>query len=447
MTLSGATRELRHSARPPTWQELTDVVRHFATQMSADRARGDEPVFFLSYSGHGAANRDGVYYLSLSDGELSQSRLYDDIVDHLPARYHHLFIDACHAEAVVGSRGRFDKQSMAEVVPIDASLLSRALSQHPSVGILLAATVDQEAHEWSRISAGIFTHELLSAMSGAADVNGDGLIEYSEVSAFVAAANRNVADPRASLTVKVSPPLSNHHAPLADLALLDGAAFLQGSLAQLGHFFIELESGERYLDANFSDMRSARVVLPAGVSAFVRTSTHEAEIGKLAVGETISLQALQFSRPMLASRGSIDASYRAALFASGYGAVYYQGFVDSSGADSVRFPDTAIEMTSGAPRKAAAYSVWAVSGASVVTAAVGLGVLLDAKKAFDHTDIEVAARRANARYELGRAVAIAGGATAIALSVLGAVLWPHTSVSGAISADAHGAVVAAGSAF
>ena len=43
----------------------------------------------------------------------------------------------------------------------------------------------------------MFTHELLSGMLGAADVNGDLVVEYTEVQAFVAAANRDIKDPRA----------------------------------------------------------------------------------------------------------------------------------------------------------------------------------------------------------------------------------------------------------
>ena len=56
--------------------------------------------------------------------------------------------------------------------------------------MILATTLGQQAHEWSAIESGVFTHELLSGLLGAADVNADQRIEYTELQAFIAAANR-----------------------------------------------------------------------------------------------------------------------------------------------------------------------------------------------------------------------------------------------------------------
>ena len=79
---------------------------------------------------------------------------------------------------------------------------------------MLAHSADQQTHEWERWQGGIFTHELVSGLRGAADLNGDGAIEYSELGAFISAANSGVSDPHARLEVAVRPPRGDERAPL-----------------------------------------------------------------------------------------------------------------------------------------------------------------------------------------------------------------------------------------
>ena len=67
-------------------------------------------------------------------------------------------------------------------------LAKNSLARFPNVGAIMATASDAESHEWDAIEQGVFTHELISALRGAADVNGDGKIEYSEASAFFNAA-------------------------------------------------------------------------------------------------------------------------------------------------------------------------------------------------------------------------------------------------------------------
>jgi hypothetical protein len=54
-------------------------------------------------------------------------------------------------------------------------------------------------------------------LAGAADVNGDGRVEYSEVAGFLAAASASVDDPRARLAVHTRAPQQSPHTPLVDL--------------------------------------------------------------------------------------------------------------------------------------------------------------------------------------------------------------------------------------
>jgi uncharacterized caspase-like protein len=163
-------------------------------------------VVLVFYSGHGRRREDGPASLTLLDGELTQKVLYEHILGALQARYVHLLVDACHAEAVVHPRDA--QAAVVDAAPADvASYLSeKTLARFPHVGAIVASTSSAQAHEWDVYQRGVFTHEVLSGLRGAADVDGNGQIEYSELAAFLAAANRSVRDPRARLETVVRPP-------------------------------------------------------------------------------------------------------------------------------------------------------------------------------------------------------------------------------------------------
>jgi hypothetical protein len=182
LTVMDADTQGRHpgaaaAARAPTLANVLGIVRAIGPKMAADRSRGDEPVFYLVYSGHGTRSADSTPYLALLDAGLTETVLYDQVLATLPAAYVHLIIDACNAAAVLGVRG-FDRELDARSQPLAPSELADATWQrHPAVGAIVATTADEETHEWSRFESGVFTHEVLSGLAGAADVNGDGAVE------------------------------------------------------------------------------------------------------------------------------------------------------------------------------------------------------------------------------------------------------------------------------
>src|SRR5439155_644568 len=84
-----------------------------------------------------------------------------------------------------GKRNWVDDQVPAEEDRSDqqvkAFLAAEDLSQYPRAGVIVATSGDQDTHEWARYQSGILSHELRSALSGAADVNGSGRIELSSL--------------------------------------------------------------------------------------------------------------------------------------------------------------------------------------------------------------------------------------------------------------------------
>jgi hypothetical protein len=429
--------ELNGQAEPPNLPSIRAAVSALAERIKRDRAAGHQVVFYFAFSGHGAESQAQEPYLALLGGMLTRQVLYDEILAALPATYAHLFIDACHAGAVVGVRGgdffagREESARTASVAP--TSLVARpeeALrTRFPSVGVVLASTADQETHEWSAIEGGVFTHELLSALLGAADINGDQRIEYSEVQAFIAAANREIDDVRALPRVLAYPPPINLNVALVSLDALVDSAVLHGRAGKLGHFRIELSNGQRYLDAHLAPEQAVVLALPAHGTAFVRTAGHEAEL-ELRPGKELAIEGLRLVPESKSARGSVDRSLRSGLFASTYDAGYYKGFVDSVGAVGVDFRAAEQLRASAGVSPARVVSIGLLVTAAAATAvSIYTGVqAARAQRAFDDEPLAGPAAEHAQRFQQYSAAAWGTGIGAGLCTALAIWVWPSTSV-------------------
>ncbi len=322
-----------HVDGPPTLVALRRAV-------AALEQQDPETTVYLVFSGHGAIGDTGEPYLALLDGSLTRAVLFDEILARIPASRVHVIIDACHAAGVVGLRGRrFGSQVDGKTAQVSEEARKRWVEQNtldrfPHVGVLASTSTGESAHEWSVLEAGVFSHELLSGMWGAADVNGDQRIEYSELQSFVAAANRAIDDPRAKPSVVARSPPLDPHAVVIDLARFRNTAMLTGDASSLGHFHVELSNGRRHLDGNLS-APSVTLVVPAG-EAFVRAHDREFSVQARA-GSSIQLASLPAQPLDSVARGGASSAFRRALFAEPYTPDYYRGYVDVVGATSVRF--------------------------------------------------------------------------------------------------------------
>ncbi len=451
LTVLDSETQRRHpalaaSTLPPTLANLLAAVDDFVRKMEADRKRGDMPVFYLTFSGHGVRPEQGAPFLALIDGEITQELLAKRILAKLPARYSHLLIDACHAGGVVGVRGSLFAQEVdAHTVAVKprevaAALDTQSILHIPTVGVLLATTSGQEAHEWSQYQGGVFTHEVISGLLGAADVNGDHKIEYSELHAFVAAANRDLADPRALPHVVAQPPAADQNAPLINLDQMHHATLLSGRFASLGAFHIELANGLRYLDAHLGADLLTTLVLPKGGRALLLSPDAEAEL--ILDGKPITVERLSRKRPETTSRGALELTYRSGLFASEFSIGYYRGFVDSSGALGVSFerPEIAMnERRSAVYRRPLASALFTTAG--VLTAAciiTTIDLALQVRPDFDRMQLPQAASGASERLTNDLGAAIGTGIGALLTGVAGALLWPRGARRSALVGSANG---------
>jgi hypothetical protein len=275
----------------------------------------------------------------------------------------------------------------------------------------------------------VFTHELLSGLRGGADVNGDRRIEYSEMAAFLAAANRAVLAPQARLKTMVHAPRANPRVALVSLAAARGGAWLEGRPVLSGRFYVEDARGERLADLHPEDRYRFALLVPAETPLYVRTDAGEAEV-QLRAGQRLDFDGLSFHRTGLRSRGALDSSLRRGLFATAFGPSYYRGYVDQQETlVPVELPlvvaESATPPAADGPGHAGSIAAFATSGALLATG-VGFGAAAwHARSQFQDTQFERPALDARDRYNRYRAVAITAAVAALAAAAVGYYLYGH----------------------
>jgi len=428
--------EAAQVARAPTLANLRLAVSAIAAQIQKDKARGASPVVFLTFSGHAALNDQGEYYLSLLDGELTRAVLYDEILEPLRDARVHLIVDSCHAAGVVGVRGAFDHELEGSRVQLksaerDAWLARYTPARFPNLGVLVASTEGQEAHEWSQIEAGVFTYEVTSALLGAADVNGDLRIEYSEVAAFVARANQALENPTAVPELLARAP-SGNSAVLLDLTQLTRSLVLTGDPGALGKFYVELSDGERWLGAHLPNGGRMVLALPLRAGSYLRSGEREAEI-PLTSSRVVALESLRFVPGAVGTRGSVARALQQSLFAEPFGAAYYRQFVAGSELPEVHFgeppralPVLAVGSADRVARTNAAPAIAFGVGAGLSTA---VALTSGALALHSYSEFKAEARQREATELQGdvtryRNVALVAGALGVVAGVGAWLTWP-----------------------
>jgi hypothetical protein len=419
---------LASSAAPPSLAELRRAIAGWKPRIQADRDAGHDPVLLLFFSGHGARTPEGDAALVFTDGLLGRAALYDEVLAEIPARYVHLVVDACYAESVVRPRDAHATTVPLSPRDVDAFGAKTTLARFPHVGALIGSSVASRTFEWDAIEHGVFTHALLSGMRGGADVNGDGRIEYSEIHAFLTAANRDVPDARARLSVVAEPPRIDRRAPLLDVTALTSGAVLTGAPARLGHFWVEDELGRRVLDFRAERDFRVRLRVPAG-RLYLRNDATEATLG-VEDGELVAFDSLQFFAQTTRARGAIEGAMQRGLFAAPFGPTYYRAFLDGKddmGLVPVEAPAPDAPISAGVapgsrfPSRTAAWTMLAVGGALAIASGACAVAAIQAKHDYDRTSLEREAADLRDRFTTLRTLAI-GGAITTSVAV-GVSLW------------------------
>ena len=335
------------TAKQPTPKAVREGYARLVKRMRKAKAQG-EVELTIYYSGHGDVGPDGRGFLTLDGGRLTKHDLFSGMLGKSPADHNHILIDACRSEELVLSRGKGwqpDRLQGDYSRNVEQYLENDQLSSYPNTGVILASSVDQKTHEWDVYRGGIFTHQLVSGLRGAADLNGDGKVEYSEMGGFVSAANRGVSDPRGKLDVVVRAPAGNQRAPLLihdDIGDKRVALFVG---TDVNHYVLEDRRGVRLADLRRGDAHPTYVRLPEGDIFITRqTETHggttrkEAKISSTDTGAVLVRQ-LAFASPQRESRGALVDAFRSGLFRVGYGPSYYAGYTAQEDMLGIGEPD------------------------------------------------------------------------------------------------------------
>jgi hypothetical protein len=315
--------ELVSRSRPPTLANLRAALASLYAQAGAAERQGFATELVFIFVGHGSRDDAGRGQLHLADGPFTRADLFHEVVGASPARRTHLIIDACSAFSVVAGRGA--KEATSTQSELNAFLAGNDLADYPTVGALTLTSDDRETHEWSRLRAGVFSHEVRAALAGAADVNRDGRLEYSEVAAFVDAAASGLDVFGKHFRTFVWPPAQDRRAPLLDLRDGRGTRVVVLGERLSGHYSFESDRGERWAELHKDAGAAVILALPANERFFFRSASAETEIA--ASTEIVRLDEPPSSPLALVQRGSLDWALSEGLFARAFSDAYYRGFL------------------------------------------------------------------------------------------------------------------------
>ena len=307
-TFDGETARLAGDVRPSgpaTWPALVATLERFFARMHGDSE------LFLFYSGHGdVAHGEG--YVLLEDRRLSRSMLYQ-LLARSPARRNHVVVDACKSYFLAFERGPGGERA-AYARAFAETQVPAALA---NTGFVLSTSSDRDSHEWERYQAGVFSHEVRSALRGAADLDGDGRVSYGELGAFLATANQGIANRRFRPDFAIRPPANQLGADV--LAWAGRAAVTLGPALGpgLGHVYVETASGERLLDGHAAAGQALALRLPSTRPLFVRSADDSRE---RAIDENapLAIDALVAAAATTAHRGALHLAFEQ-LFATPFG--------------------------------------------------------------------------------------------------------------------------------
>ena len=371
-------------SRQPTRRELIKAMGEIRGAVLQARKRGSRTVFYFYFAGHGDVGADRQGYINLLNSRFSRADLYREVIARSPADLNHIIIDACNAYFLVNRRGGGGQA--AYQAAMRSFLAAESLSRHPNTGVLLSTATMAETHEWSRYRSGIFSHQVLSALYGSADVNGDRSVDYHEVAAYVAAANLKVRDSRARLSIFSRPPRSNLKASLVDLRSMKRVsrgqarpvsgrvgAFLEIPRSLAGHYYLEDDRGVRYMDFNKSTEQPLRLALLDRPYYYLRSRTREAKID-MGGSSDLNASRLTFVNISTRSRGSVEQSFRQDLYVYPFGRSFAAGYATARRTSPVPAVDQRDQVP--APPWYKRLGSWKWIAAGTATAALATGITL-----------------------------------------------------------------------
>ena len=269
-----------------------EIARHQNT--------GGTAAFYFVYAGHGDV-RNGEGYVTLADGPLTRTDFYVNVIGRSLADINHVVIDACKAYYLVFGRGEAEPpERVAYAKPFGEDMWFR----RENTGFLLSTSSAGESHEWEAFQSGVFSHEVRSALRGAADLNADGKLSYNEVAAFVYAANKAIPNAKYRPDFLAIPPV--HDDTFANLNNEESATLILDA-AEPHHYLIESGDGHRLADVR-PGVTGLTIRIGGGQSYLLNLDTNR-EYELNGSGETVRLSTLEGNAPRVGARGAAQKAF------------------------------------------------------------------------------------------------------------------------------------------
>ncbi|MDB4980871.1 MAG: hypothetical protein JWM82_1623 [Myxococcales bacterium] len=350
-------------AREPTRAEFGRVVDELTADVRFAQKRRLRTIVYVVYSGHGNLD-EGRAYLALEDSRLFGSDLDTLILDRMNATEFHVIVDACYSNLLASPRGPGGHRREWHGFSAHAGIRPRA-----NVGLLFSTSSAKESHEWQGVESGIFSHEVRSGLYGAADADGDGLVTYSEIAAFVERANAAIPGERFRPDVYAHPPVTE--TTLVDLRELSRQR-IDISGAEHAHYTLEDGRGVQVAEFHNGADQPVSLVTPAQSSQlYLRRVDDDVEFAIPMTFGTVRLAELTPTRPSVAQRGAAALSF-GQIFALPFGPSWVRGL-----------PADEPEPHDSGSRTGRAFVGWSLVGVGVVGLAMGAVATISAAQARD----------------------------------------------------------------
>jgi hypothetical protein len=176
-------------------------ILHELKWLSQEGTQGDLRVLFLS--GHGGVEGHTYYFYARQhdpEGDPEDNDIpWTVLMDRLTSAKSKvaLFVDTCHAAAVTGPQKRGDK-------PL-SQIIKEMKNDYYGVITFAAATDEEDSVERPEWGHGAFTKALLEGLQGKADLNGDGVVETTELGTFIVQRVRELTNGDQHAIVSPSP--------------------------------------------------------------------------------------------------------------------------------------------------------------------------------------------------------------------------------------------------
>jgi hypothetical protein len=166
--MGGVNKEDLIYVTNPTLQDFIASINALSTKVKKVQDIHCRKEIIIYYSGH--ANESGI----LLNTELFPYPQFRKMIDTIPVDVRIAVLDACSSGSLTREKGGTKRQPFL----FDAS------AEMKGHAFLTSSSFDEAAQESDRIKGSFFTHYLISAMRGGADVNNDGKVTLNEAYEF-----------------------------------------------------------------------------------------------------------------------------------------------------------------------------------------------------------------------------------------------------------------------